>query len=149
MTIGRMSLAILLLLAANLARAAIVAPETVGVPAGAFVQGSDRAEREAAYRADERAYGHDVTRRDKWYEDEPRRRLELPAFRITKTAITNRQYGQFLAASGRAAPDVRHDSIPLKNKRGARKASKETLSAPLSSPKRCVWNPRSNRDATR
>ena len=109
MTIGRMSLAILLLLAANLARAGIVAPESVGVPAGAFVQGSDRAEREAAYRLDERAYGHDLTRRDKWYEDEPRRRLELPAFRITKTAITNRQYGQFLAANDRAAPDVRRD----------------------------------------
>ena len=37
-------------------------PETVTVPAGAFVFGSDGAEREAAYGLDEAAYGHARTR---------------------------------------------------------------------------------------
>ena len=77
------------------------------MPAGSFIYGSDRAEREAAYRLDERAYGHSVTRRGRWYESEPKRgKTELPGFRITRTVITNRQYTAFAAATGRAAPDV-------------------------------------------
>jgi len=41
---------------------AVEAPETVAVPAGPFLMGSERAEREAAYRLDEAAYGHSRTR---------------------------------------------------------------------------------------
>jgi len=87
--------------------AVIEMPETVEVPAGPFIQGSDRAEREAAYRLDERAYGHSVTRRDRWYEGETARRTAtLPAFAITRTAITNAQYAAFIRATGHRAPDV-------------------------------------------
>ena len=98
--------AMVTLLSADPAQAVVVGPETVTVPAGPFIQGSERAEREAAYRLDEAAYGHGVTRRDKWYEDERFRGVELAAFRITRTPITNRQYARFLAATGRPAPDV-------------------------------------------
>lgn len=82
-------------------------PELVPIPAGPFVIGSDRTEREMAYRLDEAAYGHSATRTAKWYENEPDRRDEtLPAFAITRTPITNRQYAAFIAATGRPAPDV-------------------------------------------
>ena len=82
-------------------------PEVVAIPAGPFIAGSDRAEREAAYRLDEAAYGHSVTRQQRWYEGEGRRREEsLRAFSITRGPITNRLYAAFLAASGHAAPDV-------------------------------------------
>ena len=40
------------------------APETRKIPEGAFIMGSDAAEREAAYRLDETAYGHSRTRAD-------------------------------------------------------------------------------------
>jgi len=82
-------------------------PALVDVPAGPAVFGSDRAEREAAYRLDEAAYGHSRTRASKWYENEPaRHREDLPAFRITRTPITNVQYAAFVAATGHPAPDV-------------------------------------------
>ena len=83
------------------------APPVVPIPAGPFIAGSDRAEREAAYRLDEAAYGHSVTRENRWYEGErPRGRQMTGAFNITKTPITNAQYAQFVAETGHRAPDV-------------------------------------------
>jgi len=71
------------------------------------MRGSGRPQREAAYRLDEAAYGHKVTRQQRWYEDEfPYASHSLPRFSITKTLITNAQYADFLRATGRAAPDV-------------------------------------------
>ena len=82
-------------------------PEIVAIPAGSFIQGSDRAEREAAYRLDEAAYGHTRTRQGRWYESEPARgRAETAAFLITRTPITNAQYAAFIEATGHPAPDV-------------------------------------------
>ncbi|MBK18476.1 MAG: hypothetical protein CMM52_06535 [Rhodospirillaceae bacterium] len=81
-------------------------PETVSIPAGPFIRGSDRAEREAAYRLDERAYGHSVTRQRKWYEDERRRTEETNAFAITRTTITNRDYARFVGETGHRVPNV-------------------------------------------
>ena len=82
-------------------------PELAAVPAGSFLRGSNRAEREAAYLLDEAAYGHNRTRVRKWYENEPERHsAELPAFEITRTPITNAQYAAFVAATGHPAPDV-------------------------------------------
>ena len=82
-------------------------PETMLIPADAFIAGSNRAEREAAYRLDEAAYGHSVTRRDRWYENElPRSNFYTGAFFITRTPITNTQYAVFIAATGYAAPGV-------------------------------------------
>ena len=82
-------------------------PGLVTIPAGLFVLGSDAAERESAYRLDEAAYGYRVTRDQGWYDAEsPRRRVQLGAFRITRTPITNAQYQAFVADSGRRAPDI-------------------------------------------
>ena len=83
------------------------APETIRVPAGAFIAGSDRAEREHAYRLDEEGYGHSVTREQRWYEDElERQKVVLPAFDIMATLVTNAEYARFVAATGHPAPDV-------------------------------------------
>lgn len=82
-------------------------PDTVEIPAGTFISGSDRAEREAAYRLDEAAYGHNRTREGGWYENErERRKMTIGGYRITRTPITNAQYDAFIAATGWPAPDV-------------------------------------------
>lgn len=82
-------------------------PETVVVPAGAFVAGSDRAERELAYDLDEMAYGHAATREQGWYEGErARQRARTDAFAIMKTPVTNRHYAAFVADTGHRAPGV-------------------------------------------
>ncbi len=82
-------------------------PEAVAIPAGPFIAGSDEAERDAAYRLDEAAYGHGVTRQQRWYAGERRRAMaETGAYVITRTPITNAQYAAFVAATGHPAPDV-------------------------------------------
>ncbi len=82
-------------------------PEVVPIPAGPFIAGSDRAEREAAYRLDEAAYGHDLTRQGRWYEGERERAVaRTGAYAITRTPITGRQYAAFLAATGHRPPGV-------------------------------------------
>jgi formylglycine-generating enzyme required for sulfatase activity len=109
--LGRLA-ALVLLLAPVAACAAdagadVPLPELVAVPAGPFIAGSDRAEREMAYRLDEAAYGHGRTREWKWYENEPARgRLETGAYWITRTPITNARYAAFVAATGHRSPDV-------------------------------------------
>ena len=82
-------------------------PDLVTIPAGAFIMGSDAAEREAAYRLDEGAYGHSVTREQRWYAGESEAAsVDLPAYAITRTPITNAQYAAFIADIGHRAPDV-------------------------------------------
>lgn len=109
----RRALGLLCLLAALLCASgplplqALELPEVVAVPAGPFITGSDRAEREAAYRLDEAAYGHSVTREQRWYEGEgARRAVVLPAFFIMRAPVTNRLYAAFVAATGHRPPDV-------------------------------------------
>ena len=85
----------------------IPVPITVAVPAGSFVAGSDRDEREAAYVLDEAAYGHSTTRQGRWYEGERKRgRRETGTYRITATPITNTEYAAFVARTRHRAPDV-------------------------------------------
>lgn len=84
-----------------------VAPETISIAAGPFIKGSDRAEREAAYRLDEKAYGHSATRKRRWYENEPPRgQASSAAFAITRTPITNAAYAIFVRESGYRPPGV-------------------------------------------
>jgi formylglycine-generating enzyme required for sulfatase activity len=83
------------------------APQTVTVPAGPFIGGSDWVEREAAYYLDEAAYGRPVTREQRWYENEGERRVvQLHAFEIMKHPVTNRDYVRFVRATGHPAPHV-------------------------------------------
>ena len=82
-------------------------PGMISIPAGPFVRGSDRAEREAAYRLDEAAYGHSVTRESRWYESEAvRGTVDTGAYEISVTQITNAQYAHFIDDTGRSAPGV-------------------------------------------
>ena len=82
-------------------------PEVIAIPGGPFIIGSDRAERESAYRLDEAAYGHSITRQRGWYEAESERRLATTAaFTITRNLITNAHYADFIAATEHAAPGV-------------------------------------------
>ncbi len=82
-------------------------PEVVVVPAGEFVAGSDRNERDYAYDLDEVAYGHRLTREQRWYEGErDRMRHWLGRLAVTRTPITNRHYAAFVEDTGRAPPDV-------------------------------------------
>jgi toxoflavin biosynthesis protein ToxD len=91
----------------GIAHAADLLPAVISIPAGAFISGSDAAEREHAYRIDTAAYGHAVTREQRWYENErPRGPAGTGAYAITVTPITNRQYSAFVSATGHPAPDV-------------------------------------------
>lgn len=97
----------LTLLCASTVSANDPAPKTTSIPAGDFIQGSDTAEREAAYLLDEAAYGHSVTRKNRWYESEGDRRItRTRAYDITLTPITNAQYAVFVMETGRTAPNV-------------------------------------------
>jgi formylglycine-generating enzyme required for sulfatase activity len=85
-------------------------PVVIEIPAGPFIAGSDPEEREAAYALDQTAYGHDRTRRGRWYASEYERHVVLlEAYWITRTPITNADYARFVAATGHPAPDV--DSV--------------------------------------
>ncbi|MBT3788209.1 MAG: SUMF1/EgtB/PvdO family nonheme iron enzyme [Alphaproteobacteria bacterium] len=82
-------------------------PGIVNIPSGSYVFGSDKVEREAAYRLDEQAYGHRVTRQQGWYDSERhRQRAQLGAFSITRTPVTNAQYADFVRDTGHPAPDI-------------------------------------------
>lgn len=81
-------------------------PELIEVPAGAFFMGSDAAEREMAYRLDEEAYGHSVTRERGWYDHEPQKQVDLDQFSISKNLVTNADYAVFLKDTGHTPPTV-------------------------------------------
>jgi len=82
-------------------------PEVIFIPAGSFITGSDKAERELGYQLDERAYGHSITRKNRWYDFEAKRqKINLPAFSITKNLITNDLYSRFINDTGYRAPNV-------------------------------------------
>jgi len=82
-------------------------PDLVVVPGGPFIMGSDEAEREMAYRLDEEAYGHSVTREQGWYDVErPRHEFEVEGFSIMRTPVTNAAYEAFIDETGHPAPSV-------------------------------------------
>ncbi len=82
-------------------------PRTVSIPAGEFLSGSDQAERKTAYALDEFAYGHAVTRDNKWYEDElPRTMRKTGAFEIMKYLVTNADFAVFVSETRHRAPQV-------------------------------------------
>lgn len=83
------------------------APGVVVIPAGPFLMGSDDAERRAAYDLDEAAYGHDATRRQRWYDRElPRQIATTGSYAIMRRPVTNDLYARFAAATSRPVPHV-------------------------------------------
>ncbi|MFQ5913645.1 MAG: formylglycine-generating enzyme family protein [Nitrospinota bacterium] len=76
------------------------------IPAGKFVMGSTREEREYGYKLDETLHNSSVARRNRWFENETRREVNLPAYRIDKYLVTNADYKGFADATGRPAPFV-------------------------------------------
>jgi formylglycine-generating enzyme required for sulfatase activity len=87
-----------------------VIPPVVVVPAGWFWQGSDAVERQYAYQIDEQVYGHDLSRRNRWYDIEGDKwRVHLLDFNIGKTPVTNEQYAAFIKDTGHPAPEMTKD----------------------------------------
>lgn len=82
-------------------------PEMVHIPSGWFWQGSDSIERQYAYQIDEQVYGHDISRRNRWYDLESNKwRVHLFDFDIGKTPVTNDQYAVFVEETGHPAPGI-------------------------------------------
>lgn len=75
------------------------------VPAGKFWIGSDGAERRLA-----NALSSQATRDARWFDAElPRRRVELPAYCIDRTLVTQAQYAEFVSAAGHRMPTISRD----------------------------------------
>ena len=82
-------------------------PEILTIPAGDFLSGSEREERNKAYSLDEAAYGHSVTRTQRWYESEHKLQIRsLPQYSIMKTPVTRCEYAKFLAATDHPSPEI-------------------------------------------
>ena len=79
------------------------------IPAGPFLMGSTPAEREYGYRLDENLHNSTAARRYRWFEAETRRTVELPAYRIDATPVTNAAYFDFTPADSTRTPFVTPD----------------------------------------
>lgn len=90
--------------------------EFVFIEGGEFLMGSDRPERDYAYRisAEGRADTPEAVpaaeagfRKRKWFEWEPERQTaELPAFCLGQNLITNADYQRFVQATGHESPGI-------------------------------------------
>lgn len=79
----------------------------IHIPAGAFIAGSTRSERDAAYDAYKETAGQDGARKSRWFERErDRQRVTIGAYRIDMTPVTMAAYAEFVADTGHRAPTV-------------------------------------------
>jgi toxoflavin biosynthesis protein ToxD len=88
----------------------------IAIPSGPYIAGSDRAERDLAYRLSAEAAAADAgsrpaveaaLRRDAWFDEEPvRKTQELPAFCIARHPVTNAGYEAFVRDTGRPVPGI-------------------------------------------
>ncbi|MEA5463440.1 formylglycine-generating enzyme family protein [Leptothoe sp. PORK10 BA2] len=86
------------------------------VDGGEFIAGSDRTERDYAYRISAEGFADDPAnvaaaeasyRRRNWFEREPGRRTEtLPSFCMGENLITNADYQAFVQATGHRSPGI-------------------------------------------
>lgn len=91
-------------------------PRFAWIPGGEFILGSDRAERDAAYRVSAQATAAspaDLARSEQqlrqvgWFEHEPRRqRRSLPGFCLSRNLVTNAEYQAFVQATQHRAPGI-------------------------------------------
>jgi formylglycine-generating enzyme required for sulfatase activity len=67
--------------------------------------GSDAKERAYAYRI-----GGEAARRNRWFDaEQPRQRVTLPTYAITRHLVTNEDYQQFIRQTGHRAPHISED----------------------------------------
>ncbi len=83
-----------------------ISAQRLTVPAGPFVMGSLPDEREYGYRLDENLHNSTAARRNRWFEVETRKTLELPAYRIDSTPVTNAAYFEFVQQTQHRQPFV-------------------------------------------
>lgn len=90
-------------------------PAFTAIPAGAFVAGSDRAERDFAYRISaaaasdpsRQAQAEANLRSRRWFEGElPRQTVTLSAVCLSEHLVTNADYQDFVRATGHRAPGI-------------------------------------------
>ncbi|NJN89255.1 MAG: formylglycine-generating enzyme family protein [Leptolyngbyaceae cyanobacterium RM1_406_9] len=91
-------------------------PNFVFIPAGDFIAGSDRTEREYGYYLSAQSLASTAERIPQvaqqlqlqaWFEREsPRQRQSLPAFCIRRNLITNADYQAFILATGHRSPGI-------------------------------------------
>jgi formylglycine-generating enzyme required for sulfatase activity len=79
----------------------------LAIPAGPFLAGSSLDEQARAYDDYRVTAGHDTARRRRWFARERApRAVDLPAFLIDRTLVTNAAYAEFVADTGRPAPVI-------------------------------------------
>lgn len=88
----------------------------VFIPAGEFISGSDRVERDYGYRISAQAAAKNPTtvakeeeelRQVGWFDGEsPRKIVFLPAFCISRNLVTNAEYQTFVNATNHPSPDI-------------------------------------------
>jgi len=97
-----------------LARAADAA--MILVPPGPFLAGSTQTEREQAYLDADRTSGHDWARRGLWFDnEEPRHEVELPAFWLDRTHVTNAAYAEMVRALEIDGPSIDEETWRRQN----------------------------------
>ncbi|NET38265.1 MAG: formylglycine-generating enzyme family protein, partial [Cyanothece sp. SIO1E1] len=90
--------------------------EFVLIPAGEFVAGSDRTERDYGYRIsaqvsaqtpDQIRQAEQQLRQRQWFEREPQPQVRsLPAFCMSRNLVTNAEYQTFVQATGHRLPGI-------------------------------------------
>lgn len=88
----------------------------VYIPAGQFIFGSDRRERDFAYLISAQAIAHNPQaiaqaeqklRHKNWFgRENPRQSSSLPSFCLSRNLVTNQEYQQFIQATDRQPPGI-------------------------------------------
>lgn len=76
-------------------------PGMVFVPAGEFIMGSDKTEKEFAYNLD-----GGTTRKYGWYDIEVKIRINLSGYCMNKTPVTNKDYSEFVNETNHRFPYI-------------------------------------------